>query len=364
MIYKGVKKVDIITVIVPIYNSEVTLKKCLESIMNQTYKKLEIITILDGCTDNCLDIINEYKNVDERICILNRENRGILYTRLEGIKKASGKYIIFVDSDDWINNNMIENMYNWAKKYDADITRCTNYFENENKIITNYREKYDFEFILKENFNEKIYPTMFSSYDLTSIWNQLIKKEKVCDILDIENINISYGDDMVLNISLYKSIENILLIPETYYHYRINDKYESITKAKSYDKLNKNLWSCYRAYIELFKYSIYVNLDEEYASIIILRMHKAITNRIIELLKTNNKSESYATISKIFADDFMLMAKDKINKGDLKNIKVRDKIIVNFISKNKIRLLILYLNEVYIPSRNIKKILSKKLKWG
>ena len=118
-----------ISIIVPIYNSEKYLKKCIDSIINQTKKELEIILINDGSTDNSEKIIKEYK--DKRIKYIKNTNQGIGTTRNQGIKEATGKYLMFIDSDDYIENNACELLYNKAEKDNLDMVVCDFYREKE-----------------------------------------------------------------------------------------------------------------------------------------------------------------------------------------------------------------------------------------
>ena len=115
---------DLISVIVPIYNVEKYLSRCLESIINQTYSNIEIICINDGSKDNCKDILDEFIKKDKRIKIIKKENGGLSDARNKGIEIASGKYITFVDSDDVITNDYVEYLYNLIKKYDTKISIC------------------------------------------------------------------------------------------------------------------------------------------------------------------------------------------------------------------------------------------------
>ena len=91
-----------VSVIIPVYNVEQYLSKCLDSVINQTFKNIEIICINDGSTDNSLKILNEYAMADKRIIVINQENSGVYAARNKGLQIANGKYISFVDSDDWI----------------------------------------------------------------------------------------------------------------------------------------------------------------------------------------------------------------------------------------------------------------------
>ena len=115
---------DLISVIVPVYNVKNYLEKCLDSIINQTYKNLEIILINDGSTDESLDICYMYEKKDNRIKVYNQENHGLSYTRNRGIELARGKYIGFVDSDDVISPFMYEFLYKAINEYNSKISIC------------------------------------------------------------------------------------------------------------------------------------------------------------------------------------------------------------------------------------------------
>ena len=101
-----------ISVIVPVYNAEQYIRKCLDSIITQTYQNLEIICINDGSQDNTAEILNEYAKADSRIVVIHRQNKGLVSARKEAIKIASGEYVCYVDADDWIDSEMYMIMYN------------------------------------------------------------------------------------------------------------------------------------------------------------------------------------------------------------------------------------------------------------
>lgn len=115
---------DLISVIIPIYKVEKYLKKCINSVINQTHKNLEIILVNDGSPDCCREICEEYKNKDKRIVIINKENGGLSDARNAGIDVAKGKYIAFIDSDDYVSNDYIEYMYNLIVKYSSKMSIC------------------------------------------------------------------------------------------------------------------------------------------------------------------------------------------------------------------------------------------------
>ena len=113
-----------VSVIVPIYNSEKSLNKCIDSILHQTYKNIEIILVNDGSTDNSKKIYENYVHKDKRINLINKKNEGSDKARKTGISVAKSKYIVFVDSDDWIHKHMIEKLYEDIENNKSDISIC------------------------------------------------------------------------------------------------------------------------------------------------------------------------------------------------------------------------------------------------
>lgn len=140
---------NLITVVVPIYNVEKYIHRCIDSIINQTYKDLEIILIDDDSPDNCPKICDEYVKKDDRIRVIHKKNGGLSDARNTGIKNAHGKYITFIDSDDWIPKDSIRILYEYLLKNDADIAsgflKETYIYEDDvdytNLICTSYDKK-------------------------------------------------------------------------------------------------------------------------------------------------------------------------------------------------------------------------------
>lgn len=144
-----------VSVVVPFYNTEKYLEKCLDSLVNQTLKELEIILVNDGSTDSSLEIAKNYQQKDSRIKIVEQEHLKQGAARNSGMKVAAGEYIGFVDSDDWVDLDYFEKLYNTAKQYNADIALATNVRIGNGK--TKYRLK------LTE---EKLYTTLQEKCDI------------------------------------------------------------------------------------------------------------------------------------------------------------------------------------------------------
>lgn len=218
-----------ISIIIPVYNAEKTLNKCLDSIINQTYKNLEIIIINDASIDSSLDIIKKYEKENKNIILINnKENKGIGYSRNNGIKKASGDYISFIDSDDYIENNMYEIITKNINKSKPDLL-----IFNYNRIIKN--KVFDNEYI----FNNKITtfkesPEIIYNINL-SPWNKIYKKELIKDVLFPEDLKY---EDALFVVKSYNKAKNISIIDNKLYNYCIRDKSETSTvDEKAFDIL-------------------------------------------------------------------------------------------------------------------------------
>lgn len=348
---------DLISIIIPIYNADKYLDRCLESVINQTYKNIEIILINDGSTDNSINIINEYKQKDERILVINRENRGVLYTRLEGLKKAQGKYISYIDSDDWIEKNMIEILYNKIIKYDADVVKCEYAYNNSNIANGTLNVKED-KFIKKEEFEPLFYDKFFIDMNVHNLWDQMFKKELIVDCLSYINTDISMGDDLEINIQLFKNIRNILFIPDVLYHYRYNcDSISNNSKVVNIKKKIVDITkSYYHAYESIEEYDIRDKI--KYKQGVLKKLLDAVNNYQIDLignLKNRNESIKYLRWYYLEYED-MIKIRNNIKEVNFDIDKLKYKIFYKRINNSNI--ILAYLIGKLIWIRRI--LLSKR----
>lgn len=204
---------ELISVIIPVYNVENYLKRCIDSIITQTYKNIEIIIVNDGSTDGCQQICEEYQRNDTRIKLINKENGGLSDARNKGLKYATGKYIGFVDSDDFIENDMYETLYTNLVKTDADISIC-NYLkikessEKINKSSINAKTKE----YTKEKALELLIEDKIESY----AWNKLYKKELFEDIQFPKNKKM---EDLAIMYKIFDKTDKIVYTEEIEYYY-------------------------------------------------------------------------------------------------------------------------------------------------
>ena len=204
-----------VSIIVPVYNVEEYLNKCLESLVNQTLKDIEIIVVNDGTKDNSQKIIDDYaKKYPKLIKSYKKENGGLSSARNYGLKYAKGEYIAFVDSDDYVEHDMYEKMYNKAKTNDFDIVACDLYYIYSNKKENAYSQvKCD---IMDKN---RIKKAMLNIYP--AAWNKIYKKELFNN--DIRFKEKVWFEDVEFLYRLFPYINSIGVVKEPLYNYLQRD---------------------------------------------------------------------------------------------------------------------------------------------
>lgn len=163
----------LISIIIPVYKVEKYLEKCIQSVINQTYKNIQIILVDDGSPDNCGKICDEYAERDQRIEVIHKSNGGLSDARNKGLEIAKGEYIGFVDSDDYIEADMYEVLYNLLKQYNADVSICNFYTVSQEKIAIKNADNGIKEYNRIEILKEILLDNNIQSY----AWNKLYKKE-------------------------------------------------------------------------------------------------------------------------------------------------------------------------------------------
>lgn len=245
---------ELISVIVPIYNVEDKINRCINSLIKQTYTNIEIILIDDGSTDNSSKICDSYKNKDSRVMVIHKENQGVSSARNDGIKISRGKFITFVDSDDYVEDNFIEVMYNNIKKYNCDVSICNYYYEKNDKIVKSKIEKE----IQCELDNKEFYKNLIFNHYRGVLWNKLFSRKVFYNNDDntynLLNENIYICEDLLFLVENMKNVPKIYYDKNCYlYHYVLNENstYSSsynkrrITEIDAFDKIIENIRNIY-----------------------------------------------------------------------------------------------------------------------
>lgn len=219
-----------ISVVVPVYNVEKYLKECINSIINQTLEDIEIICVNDGSTDSSLEILNDYAKKDSRIIVINKSNSGYGHTMNMGLNAASGEYIGIIESDDFADKNMFEDLYKLAKEYDADIVKGDWY---------NYWSKNKFARKNNRISSAKTLKLTNSKQDKSllrinpSVWSAIYKKEFLnkYNIRFLETPGASY-QDLAFSFKVFALAEKVILTDKAYLYYR-QDNMNSSVKSKT-----------------------------------------------------------------------------------------------------------------------------------
>lgn len=217
-----------LSIIIPVYNLEQYIEKCLNSILAQSFNDYEIICINDGSTDNSLEILNRYK---DKIVIIDKENEGSGVARNVGIDKAKGEYIFFVDGDDWLEDNCLEKMVNEADKLNTDILIFggLSYYSDKGKNGGYSKDK------LPKKYLNKIFSANDIKNDIfkfpSTIWTKLYKREFLLKN-NIRFQNIKVGQDQLPFFHSMITAERIAILAENLYCYRKNREGSAMTVKK------------------------------------------------------------------------------------------------------------------------------------
>lgn len=311
-----------VSIIVPVYNTKDYILRCVDSLINQTYKDIEIILVNDGSLDNSIELVNE-KYDDDRIIIVNQENMGSGQARNNGIKKATGNYLFFVDSDDFIDKNTIMIMMNKMLSDKVNLVICDyyKYFDNQNKTHINNIPNYD-------SNNDKQ-----SVIGMPGAVCKLFKKE-IFDKYDINFLpGVYFEDNAIIPFVCAVSGKYAYVNKPLYYYYQregsalnkieYNEGYEAI-----FDSLNY-------LYDKFDKYDIINKYNQELEYIFIEYLLHASNLRFLKF----NKLDNIKRVSKIMKEKYPNYKNNKYFK--MENIKYR--IVCNLFYKNKIKLLKLIL---------------------
>lgn len=335
---------DKISVIIPVYNGENYLARCIESLINQTYKNIELIFLNDGSTDKSLDILKKYQKKDKRIKIIDKANTGVSDTRNIGIEKSTGEYLCFCDCDDIYEKKYLELMYKTIKEKKVDIVKC-NYQvidTNNNKLeIGNISDiankKYDNQSIIRE-----IIPRCLDGRIPCFCYLIMIKKS----ILTVKfPLDIAMMEDVIFYLRLLLSIKNMYIIDDSLYTIMFNPL-GATNNVKNYK----------RNILNVIKVNLYIKEE--------LTKNKIINDKLKECTNVNtlnsisdfifkyylySKENTIELCKEIKNDDFIKI----VDETNLKLINIQRRSILKLIRNNKYLLLriFLYLRKIVFKLR-------------
>lgn len=280
-----------ISVIVPIYKVEQYLNQCIDSIIAQTYINLEIILVNDGSPDNCKKICDEYAEKDTRIKVIHKKNGGMSDARNTGIEYAKGDYLTFIDSDDWVEPDMIELLYNNLIHYNADVSSCSYYMVYTNSIIY-FNCSND---IISLNSEEAIKEICINQKLHTFLWGKLYKKNI------FNNLRLpkdKHYEDMFIILDIFSLVNQCVICSVAKYYYR--QRKGSITHTnnikifEAIEAIEKNLIIIKDKYPNIIEFGnarvLKVNLFV-LSRVIFIPMYKQIPEykKILSILRKNYK---------------------------------------------------------------------------
>lgn len=337
-----------VSIIIPVYNCEKYIGKCIESILKQSYKNIEIIIVNDGSKDKTSEVINLFSANDNRVIYIEQQNSGPSVARNNGISKATGEYITFIDSDDYIESNYIEALLDAIQKNKRDIVCCGYNDISEYGIVkhTDFMEKND---ITKNQF---LYDVCQGTGGV--LWNKIFKK----DILDKYNIkmekDIFMCEDLIFVLRYGSHCNSFGYIDKYLYNYnRLNSS--SISTNISKDYINNYIEVCKKIEVILINNGFE---KEKINKIICSRVQSGIISIIDSESKKiliNGIKSTSSNLSEILNYSYIKLYKSSF-KSDIKLYKP----YVYFIRKNKVLSCILYsymLNMI----RNIKNKINNKI---
>lgn len=295
-----------ISVIVPIYNVEKYLDDCMHSLLNQTLRDIEIIMVDDESPDNCPKMCDEYAKRDSRIKVIHKKNAGLGFARNSGLDIATGEFVAFIDSDDFIDLNMFEHLYQIAKEYHADEVRCGVKFYVGGK----FSERHDVNKLTVFSGKEAVTDFMLDVVGPLPECKRDVKymMSSCCCIHSrkvIEDYHVRFlsereclSEDLIWDVDLFPKMNSIVYVPECHYAYRMNPT--SITHQYSREKYKRNY-----KFFEILESKLSEKLPLEKYELHLLRLQFLyFRNAISGFVKNDNKV--LENVKLVLADPFWI----------------------------------------------------------
>lgn len=269
---------ELVSIIVPVYNAESNLQRCVDSLLKQDYSNTEIILINDGSTDKSGSICERFRDAYSNIIYIKKDNGGVSSARNTGLENAHGNYIVFADSDDYLELDCCSKLVSAIKSYDADIVFSGHYTVQKDKILDRHEMKSSGSYILSESAG--IIVELFNTGIVNQPFGKIFKKDKITSLF---KSHLSLGEDLVFVLEYLTNCESIAVIPGAYYAY-VSDNENSLSKKYRQDGA--------KIALELYKYSVKITnkiwpKNEEITKIFEERLLKNIIAYAEVIIRTN-----------------------------------------------------------------------------
>ena len=205
----------VVSILIPAYSAAAYLPQCLDSILKQTCRDLQVVIVDDGSKDNTLEVCREYAEKDARIDVYHQENQGVAATRNHLLDRVKGDWVLFVDADDWIELDMVETLVGLAKEHEADLVMC-------DRVINDTEPSHDTPKVFELNQEEAIRDFLYHGYFVGSLCNKLVRTS----LLHNEQFHcgISYGEDALFCWGFLQNINKMVVTSQQFYHYYMNEQ--------------------------------------------------------------------------------------------------------------------------------------------
>ena len=302
---------DLVSIVIPIYNSEKYLNKCVDSLLNQSYRNIEVLLINDGSKDNSLKICEDYKAKDNRVKVFSKENGGVSTARNLGIEKASGKYIFFIDGDDYLSESFLEKEYQMmiSGGYETIIGGRIFCKENGDIIKNSQYAKENRQVTMEDIAKELVKNIYFSTCTGILILSEIIKKNNL-----MYDTKLNFGEDTEFNLKVFKNAKRIGYLADSgYYYVQTGTGVEKNSLEKIFKYMNDNLI--------LFSILKEYSTEEEITNRMYTKLNYSIKKLIyVENINYKLFKEKAKELESIFESNY------EIDKVDLNNMTQETKL--------------------------------------
>ena len=325
----------VFSVIVPIYNVQKYLKKCIDSVLSQTFEDYELILVDDGSPDECGTICDEYAKTDERIKVIHKQNGGLVSARQAGISVATGDYVFHLDGDDAVMPDALESAYEIITKYHPDMVSFSHKRVIDGVVGDTVEDIVEEGLYDKQKLEQKIHPRLLSDENMKNLfyflWGKAIKRELATKYQLIVNTKISQGEDVSCTIPYYLEADTVYMSKKPTYLYTVrNDSLTTNFKTAQITQIADTIIGLKNLDIKKPDY-----FDEQ-----ISRYSFFMCFAILAAAAEGGHFNSISELKKLISES---LHREEIKKANFKNITIKTRISLFLMKKNMIRLTFYFL---------------------